>query len=236
MLTSKQIKFIKSLTLKKNRILHKCFIVEGEKMISDLLKSSFEILDLYASDKWSNSEVDYIKLSSKQLQRISQFKNANKVIAIVKIPEKIILKDTGVTLVLDQIQDPGNFGTIIRICDWFGVKQIICSNDTVDMYNSKVVQSSMGSIFRVNIFYRNLAEYLKNVTNPVYATLKNGNSIKKIKRNKNCHIIIGNESKGISNNLFSYVDEKFSINQTSSDVDSLNVAVATGIILYDFCA
>ncbi len=236
MLTSKQIKFIKSLTLKKNRILHKCFIVEGEKMISDLLKSSFEILDLYASDKWSNSEVDYIKLSSKQLQRISQFKNANKVIAIVKIPEKIILKDTGVTLVLDQIQDPGNFGTIIRICDWFGVKQIICSNDTVDMYNSKVVQSSMGSIFRVNIFYRNLAEYLKNVTNPVYATLKNGNSIKKIKRNKNCHIIIGNESKGISNNLFSYVDEKFSINQTSSDIDSLNVAVATGIILYDFCA
>ena len=205
-------------------------------MISDLLKSSFEILDLYASDKWNNSEVDYIKLSSKQLQRISQFKNANKVIAIVKIPEKIILKDTGVTLVLDQIQDPGNFGTIIRICDWFGVKQIICSNDTVDMYNSKVVQSSMGSIFRVNIFYKNLVEYLKNVNNTVYATLKNGNSIKKIKKNKNCHIIIGNESKGISNNLFSYVDEKFSINQTSSDVDSLNVAVATGIILYDFCA
>ena len=205
-------------------------------MISDLLKSSFEILDLYASDKWNNSEVDYIKLSSKQLQRISQFKNANKVIAIVKIPEKIILKDTGVTLVLDQIQDPGNFGTIIRICDWFGVKQIICSNDTVDMYNSKVVQSSMGSIFRVNIFYKNLVEYLKNVNNPVYATLKNGNSIKKIKKNKNCHIIIGNESRGISNNLFSYVDEKFSINQTSSDVDSLNVAVATGIILYDFCA
>ncbi len=236
MLTSKQIKFIKSLSFKKNRILHKCFIVEGEKMISDLLKSSFEILDLYASDKWNNSEVDYIKLSSKQLQRISQFKNANKVIAIVKIPEKIILKDTGVTLVLDQIQDPGNFGTIIRICDWFGVKQIICSNDTVDMYNSKVVQSSMGSIFRVNIFYKNLVEYLKNVNNPVYATLKNGNSIKKIKKNKNCHIIIGNESKGISNNLFSYVDEKFSINQTSSDVDSLNVAVATGIILYDFCA
>lgn len=236
MLTSKQIKFIKSLTLKKNRILHKCFIVEGEKMISDLLKSSFEILDLYASDKWGNSEVDYIKLSSKQLQRISQFKNANKVIAIVKIPEKNILEDTGVTLVLDQIQDPGNFGTIIRICDWFGVKQIICSNDTVDMYNSKVVQSSMGSIFRVNIFYKNLVEYLKNVNNPVYATLKNGNSIKKIKKNKNCHIIIGNESKGISNNLFSYVDEKFSINQTSSDVDSLNVAVATGIILYDFCA
>ena len=219
MLTSKQIKFIKSLSLKKNRILHKCFIVEGEKIISDLLKSSFEILDLYASDKWNNSEVDYIKLSSKQLQRISQFKNANKVIAIVKIPEKIILKDTGVTLVLDQIQDPGNF-----------------SNDTVDMYNSKVVQSSMGSIFRVNIFYKNLVEYLKNVNNPVYATLKNGNSIKKIKKNKNCHIIIGNESRGISNNLFSYVDEKFSINQTSSDVDSLNVAVATGIILYDFCA
>ena len=236
MLTSKQIKFIKSLSLKKNRILHKCFIVEGEKIISDLLKSSFEILDLYASDKWNNSEVDYIKLSSKQLQRISQFKNANKVIAIVKIPEKIILKDTGVTLVLDQIQDPGNFGTIIRICDWFGVKQIICSNDTVDMYNSKVVQSSMGSIFRVNIFYKNLVEYLKNVNNPVYATLKNGNSIKKIKKNKNCLIIIGNESRGISNNLFSYVDEKFSINQTSSDVDSLNVAVATGIILYDFCA
>ena len=236
MITSKQIKFIKSLSLKKNRILHKCFIVEGEKMISDLLKSSFEILDLYASDKWNNSEVDYIKLSSKQLQRISQFKNANKVIAIVKIPEKIILKDTGVTLVLDQIRDPGNFGTIIRICDWFGVKQIICSNDTVDMYNSKVVQSSMGSIFRVNIFYKNLVEYLKNVNNPVYATLKNGNSIKKIKKNKNCHIIIGNESRGISNNLFSYVDEKFSINQTSSDVDSLNVAVATGIILYDFCA
>ena len=236
MLTSKQIKFIKSLSLKKNRILHKCFIVEGEKIISDLLKSSFEILDLYASDKWNNSEVDYIKLSSKELQRISQFKNANKVIAIVKIPEKIILKDTGVTLVLDQIQDPGNFGTIIRICDWFGVKQIICSNDTVDMYNSKVVQSSMGSIFRVNIFYKNLTEYLKNVNNPVYATLKNGNSIKKIKKNKNCHIIIGNESRGISNNLFSYVDEKFSINQTSSDVDSLNVAVATGIILYDFCA
>ena len=219
-----------------------------EKVYLDMEERDFEEnfnQAILSNSLFNEKKVVFIKLKKNRLNKelIASFKliseaNTESLILIEtqSISKKIILKDTGVTLVLDQIQDPCNFCTIIRICDWFGVKQIICSNDTVDMYNSKVVQSSMGSIFRVNIFYKNLVEYLKNVNNPVYATLKNGNSIKKIKKNKNCHIIIGNESRGISNNLFSYVDEKFSINQTSSDVDSLNVAVATGIILYDFCA
>ena len=151
MITKNQIKYIRGLSLKKNRMKNQCFIVEGEKSLSELLGSSFEVVELFALKDWINENKEVFEkaqaVSSIELERISNLKSPNKVLAVVKMrKQETIQKKLAVTLVLDDINDPGNLGTIIRMCDWFGVKQIICSENTVDIYNPKVVQSAMGSL------------------------------------------------------------------------------------------
>ena len=235
MITKNQIQLIKSLSLRKNRLKRKLFLVEGDKNVLELIKSDFDVHTIFANSNWSklNPTVNVSLVSNNELLRISNQKNPNNVLAIACIKESKIFNERGLVLVLDDISDPGNLGTIIRTCDWFGVRSIICSNNTVDVYNPKVVQSTMGSLFRVKVMYTDLAKYLKKVKSDVYGTLFDGKNIKKVGFKDNIHIVMGNESNGISKEISEYITEKIKINSKSTKVDSLNVAVATSIILYE---
>tara|TARA_Y100001978_G_scaffold164805_1_gene151961 strand:- start:983 stop:1699 length:717 start_codon:yes stop_codon:yes gene_type:complete len=236
MLSSSDIKRINKLHHKVNRKKIGQFIVEGDKCVKELLLSSFNVIELYAVKDWKNT-VDNTQVkhvSSSKLQRISGFKKANKVIAIANISDCIHDFKHDITLVLDDISDPGNLGTIIRLADWYSIKGIVCSENSVDMYNNKVIQSSMGSIFRVNLMYKNLSSYLSNVNTNIYGAFKTGNNIRSNKFDKDCHLILGNESRGISEDLKIYIDENISIKKFGNEIDSLNVAVSAGIILHEF--
>ena len=240
MISKSQIKYIKGLSLKKNRIKKQCFIVEGEKCLAELLNSSFEIVELFALKDWidENKAVsDKIQVVSfNELERISNLKSPNKVVAVVKIKkQEIIQQKSAIILVLDDINDPGNLGTIIRMCDWFGVKQIMCSENTVDIYNPKTVQSAMGSLFRVNIVYADLSTYLAKVTTPIYGAYMDGENVKDIEINQKAHLVMGNEANGISEKAEKYISKRVAIKNIGGNTESLNVAVATSILLHEFC-
>tara|TARA_B100000214_G_scaffold204800_1_gene148495 strand:- start:2215 stop:2931 length:717 start_codon:yes stop_codon:yes gene_type:complete len=235
MITKNQIKFIKSLKLKKNRLKHQLFIVEGEKNVKELLDSDYKFINIYATKYWinHNREINAINVTSNELKYISNQTNPNEVLAIVKINNYKNFSKSGVILVLDEINNPGNMGTILRICDWFGIYNIVCSNNTVDIYNPKVVQASMGSIFRVRVIYTNLLDYLLKVNTPVYGAFLDGENVRKISFPKNFHLVVGNEANGISENITSLISKKVSIPNFSRKIDSLNVAVATSIFLHE---
>jgi TrmH family RNA methyltransferase len=241
MITKNQIKYIRGLSLKKNRIKEKCFVVEGEKCLAELLNSSFEIVELFALKDWideNKAVFDKIQgISFKELERISNLKSPNKVLAVVKMKEQeIIQSKSTVTLVLDGINDPGNLGTIIRMCDWFGVKKIICSENTADIYNPKVVQSTMGSLFRTHIIYADLSAYLAKVKTPIYGAHMDGENVKNIEINQKVHLVMGNEANGISEKSEKYISKKVAIKNIGGNTESLNVAVATSILLHEFCS
>ncbi len=238
MITKNQIKYIRGLALKKNRVKEQCFIVEGEKSVAELLNSSFQIIDLFATKQWiaENSYEKANEVTVAELARISNLKSANNVLAVVSIPEEKQGSSDGLILVLDDVNDPGNLGTIIRMCDWFGVRQIVCSKNTVDIYNSKVVQSTMGSLFRVDIMYVDLVTYLAKVNTPIYGAFMEGENIKSISASKNIHLIMGNEANGISKEVEKYISKKVTINNVGGNTESLNVAVATSILLHEFCS
>jgi TrmH family RNA methyltransferase len=236
-ITKNQIKYIRGLALKKNRVKEQCFVVEGEKSVAELLKSSFQIIDLFATKQWiaENNYDNANEVSVTELARISNLKSANNVLAVVKFNEEIKEKISGVTLVLDDINDPGNLGTIIRVCDWFGVEQIVCSKNTVDFYNPKVVQSTMGSLFRVSVLYTDLNKYLAKTTTPIYGAFMDGENIKSSNNNENIHLVMGNEANGISKEVEKYISKKVAIKNIGGNTESLNVAMATAILLYEFC-
>jgi len=236
-ITKNQIKYIRGLALKKNRVKEQCFVVEGEKSVAELLRSSFQIIDLFATKQWiaENNYDNANEVSVTELARISNLKSANNVLAVVKFNEEIKEKILGVTLVLDDINDPGNLGTIIRVCDWFGVEQIVCSKNTVDFYNPKVVQSTMGSLFRVSVLYTDLNKYLAKTTTPIYGAFMDGENIKSSNTNENIHLVMGNEANGISKEVEKYISKKVAIKNIGGNTESLNVAMATAILLYEFC-
>ena len=240
MISKNQIKFIKSLSLKKNRVKAQLFVAEGEKIVNELLNSKFEIEHIYATKQFSginSSDKSAVTVvSSEELSRISNLTSPNNVLAIVRVGQKELENNTGITLVLDDVNDPGNLGTIIRICDWFGVTQLICSANTVDCYNPKVVQSAMGSLFRVNITYLDLATYLDDIDTPIYGAYMNGVDVKGQEFPKQAHLIMGNEANGISESISKYITNKVSIKNIGGNAESLNVAVATSILLYEFCS
>jgi len=234
-ITKNQIKFIKSLSLKKNRIKEQLFIAEGEKVVSELLRSDFEIKNIYATKEWKVSNDNITQISNAELQRISNLKSPNKVLAVVQFKNHKIIKHDGITLVLDEINDPGNLGTIIRMCDWFGVKQIICSKNTVDIFNPKVVQSAMGSAFRVQVNYTDLENYLSDIKTPIYGAFMDGENLKEVKIPKSAHLVMGNEANGISAEINKLITDKVAIKNIGKSAESLNVAVATSILLHVFC-
>ena len=240
MISKNQIKFIKSLYLKKNRIKAQLFVVEGEKIVNELLNSKFEIEHIYATKQFSwinsNQKLAVTLVSNEELSRISNLTSPNNVLAIVRLSQQELKNNTGITLVLDDVNDPGNLGTIIRMCDWFGVTQLICSNNTVDCYNPKVIQSAMGSLFRVNIKYLYLATYLSNINTPIYGAYMNCADVKGQDLPKHSHLIMGNEANGISEAISEYITNKVSIKNVGKNAESLNVAVATSILLHEFCS
>ena len=240
MLANSRAKYIQSLGQKKARDEEGVFIAEGPKIVDELLASGKSgIQHLYALQDWIEANHDkcsgipLVEVDETDLQRISQLTTSNQVLAVVKkyeTPGHIVT--TGKRLLaLDMIQDPGNLGTIIRICDWFGVEQIICSRDCADMYNPKVVQSTMGSFVRVSLFYTDLDQWLgqqRGVT--VYAAALAGKDVTEMDKIPEGVIVIGNESKGIRPEVIKKVDEYITIPRRGK-AESLNAAVATGIIL-----
>ena len=211
-------------------------------MVNEIQNSSFVIRDIYVTNDCSlriNDNIDIHNISANNLKRLTNFKTPNKVLAIVeKIEERFDFEDisNGIILMLDGIKDPGNFGTIIRLCDWFNVKNIICSKDTVDLYNPKVIQATMGSISRVNVFYKDLVDIISNLPmeTHIYAASMEGKDIKDIIIKKNSILVLGNESVGISNNIRKLITNKIAIRREKDGAESLNVAIAASIMLYEF--
>ena len=189
MISRNQIKFVKSLQQKKYKILNKSFVVESTKNVLEILSSSYDISYIFATSSWINSNkisstLEINEVTKNDLKRISGQKTASEVLAVVKMPEFQNFFDfSGVNIALDNINDPGNFGTIIRTCDWYGIKNIYCSENSVDLYNPKLVQSTMGSISRVNVFYTNLNRMISNLDDcvVVYSIAINGTDIRDVK-------------------------------------------------------
>ncbi|RZK48701.1 MAG: RNA methyltransferase [Pedobacter sp.] len=241
MLSKSQISFIKSLHLKKFRKSEGLFIVEGLKSITEFINSSFKIHSIYIDlDYFSEypnlpTNIHRIDTNEINLKKISGLQQPQGALALIYIPnnkqiDPKVLKNK-FTLVLDDIQDPGNFGTILRTADWFGIENIICSKGTVDMYNLKVVQSTMGALSRINIYYEDLPEFLSNISIPIYGALLNGESIYNTSFKKEGLIILGNEGHGISEKLLDFIQKPVTIPKVGLS-ESLNVAISAAI----FCS
>ena len=236
-LSKNHLKLITSLQQKKYRMKHNLFVAEGTKVVGEFLDSNFELDRLFCVDNLDynyNDKVTFI--SNNELKKISTLKSPNNVLAVFKIPESLNLINEGLILVLDEINDPGNLGTIIRLCDWFGVDQLVCSLNTVDCFNAKVVQSSMGSLTRMSIVYTELEPYLLKSELPKFATLMNAKSVYETELPKNAVIIMGNEANGINNRILKLLDNSISIPRFGKlqKTESLNVANATAILLSEF--
>ncbi len=237
-ISKNQLKIITSLSQKKYRQKHKLFIAEGVKVVSELLNSTFEIDTLFATDDYQtkHSSGKIIRISDKDLQKISNLKSPNKVVGLFKIPEEKSPQSKGLIVALDAVNDPGNLGTIIRLCDWFGVSQLVCSKDTVDCYNQKVVQASMGSLTRISVNYLDLETYLKDSKLPTFIADMDGENVYTTKLPKEAILIMGNEANGVSNEIKSLIKNKISIPRfgKTQETESLNVATATAILLSEF--
>ncbi|HPH31520.1 MAG TPA: RNA methyltransferase [Chitinophagaceae bacterium] len=239
MLGKSKIKYIQSLGQKKFRDEAGLFIAEGPKIVSELLKTCpAQVKQVFAVKEWLTEHefltrgVQTETILEQELEKISQLKTPNKVLALVEYAASNELQLKGqLSIGLCGIQDPGNLGTIIRIADWFGVTQVICSEDSADLYNPKVIQSTMGSIARVNVFYTDLANLLSELKDfPVFATVLDGEDVKTVGRQSQGIILIGNESKGIPPEILSIANKRLTISRKGG-AESLNAGVATGIIL-----
>jgi len=236
-LSKNQIKVVKSLSQKKNRQQLGLFIVEGVKGISEFLNSDYSLVNLYTTKPIFEAPEELVSLiSDADLKKITALKNPNTALAVFKIPEPKQDLDPGLVVALDDVRDPGNLGTIIRLCDWYGVKSLICSLNTVDCFNSKVVQATMGSLTRVNVQYVDLESYLKTHSTEVFGTFLEGENIYSSSLPERGIIVLGNEGNGISEAIESQVDRKVTIPQfgTVKATESLNVANATAILLSEF--
>ena len=236
MISKNEVKYIQSLCHKKQRQQDGLFIAEGPKIIEELLNSNYTIHKLFAVKEWIANNplqsIDTAEVSGMELEKISSLQTPNQVLALVKakIATEPVLKGK-LSLVLDGIQDPGNLGTIIRIADWFGVNEIICSADTAELYNPKVVQSTMGSFIRVNVWYGDLKTFLNsNKKLPVYGTMLQGKSIYAIDKPKEGLLIIGNEGRGIREEIIPFIKYPVTIPRIGG-AESLNAGVAAGIVV-----
>lgn len=239
MLSKSQVKYIQSLGQKKFRDEAGLFIAEGPKIVSELIsRCPAQVKEVFALEDWLNEQpslpagISASIISPEELEKISQLKTPNCVLALVSFftDEPIQLRGR-LSIGLCGIQDPGNLGTIIRIADWFGISQVICSEDSADRYNPKVVQSTMGSIARVQVSYTDMEALLRdNADLPVYATVLDGEDVKTTTPPTEGLILIGNESKGIPEGILALANKRITISRKGG-AESLNAGVATGIIL-----
>lgn len=240
MISKSQIKFIKSLQLKKYRKEEQCFVVDGEKGVKEVLNSDFQIVMLLFTESFGEKQegilrdvnADKLIVSEKQLAQLSSFQSNESVLAVVRQkPNQLpALEHNEFILALDDIRDPGNLGTIIRTADWFGIRKIIASEQTTDCYNPKVVNSTMGSFTRVQVGYGNLLEVIPQWEASVYGTFMEGEDVHSKSFEKRGVIVIGNEANGISAEIQSLITDKITI-PGAKGAESLNAAVATGIVL-----
>lgn len=238
MVSKNQIKLITSLQHKKYRNEHQLFIAEGVKVIQELLLSNIVLEHLFVTE----AIFEKINLSQKtgineaDMKRISALTSPSSCLAIFKIPKALKIEEKGLIVALDDIRDPGNLGTIIRLCDWFGVSQLVCSQETVDVYNPKVIQATMGSITRVNVNYVNLYEFVSKTSLPVFGTFMDGKNIYKETLPTDGVLIFGNEANGISPTLEKSIKNRIAIPRFGDvqQTESLNVATATAIFLSEF--
>ena len=239
MLSKNQIKFITSLQQKKYRFANQMFFAEGIKVIEELLESNFQLEHLYTTE---NNNFGGVALENKtliseaDLKKITALATPNNCLAVFKFTQAKPINENGLIVALDTIRDPGNLGTILRLCDWFGIEQIICSNDTVDIYNPKVIQATMGSIARVNVSYIDLESYISQSNLAVFGTFMDGENIYKSDLPQRGILIMGNEANGISAEIEKLVKHRLSIPRFGSiqKTESLNVATATAIVLSEF--
>jgi len=238
MLTKNQIKYITQLKQKKFRDLNKVFVAEGFKVINELLNSTLQLEHIYTT-KQLNFDVSkefVTEITEADLKKISSLTTPNDCLAVFRMKEDRFPQPNGLKIALDNVRDPGNLGTIIRLCDWFGIADLICSNETVDVYNTKVVQATMGSLTRVNIFYTDLTDYLKDTDDPIFGTFMDETNIYKTDLPTSGIIVMGNEANGISKEIEALVTAKIAIPRFGDlqQTESLNVATATAIILSEF--
>jgi len=241
MLSKAQISLLTSLQNKKYRKQHGLFIVEGIKSVQEFISSSYQVESIFYTDD-ANTKVGKIshniksyQLTETEFQKISTLKSPQGILALVKLPKQQQIKVNDLrncyNIVLDDVQDPGNLGTIIRTAEWFGIKHIICSIGTVDAYNPKVVQATMGSLSRIQIYYVDLHEFISSTDLPVYGALLNGQSIYQTEWGAEGLIVMGNEGNGISTAILALIDQAVTIPRIGQ-AESLNVAVATTV----FCS
>ncbi|MDO4228318.1 MAG: RNA methyltransferase [Capnocytophaga sp.] len=235
MVTKNQIKLIQKLQQKKYRFEHQMFVVEGKKSIIEFLHPKFEVEFILATEHFSSDlPQNKIQLTTKEeLKKMSFLKNPDQGIAVFKIPKLQSIRHEGLILALDDVRDPGNLGTIIRLCDWFGVEHLVCSEQSVDCYNPKVVQASMGSLTRVNVHYTDLYSFLNETPLSIFATTMNSENVYKTSLPKDFILIMGNEANGISERISKLATKNISIPRFGAlqQAESLNVATATAILL-----
>ena len=248
MLSKNRIKLIRSLENRKSRRENQLYLVEGDKWVKEALKHGLDLHSIYATEEWLRSNAprinekttEIIQVGDKDLVRASLQKNPNEALALVRMGSEpdLFTSPEGYIMVLCTIQDPGNLGTLVRLCDWFGIKRIVCSVDTADIYNPKAVQATMGSLCRVEVLYTDLAGYLPEMKTrykiPVWGTFMDGQSLSGLAAPEKGLILFGNESSGIPDELSGFVDMRVSIPPGGDQpvVDSINVAAAAAIVLY----
>ena len=234
MVTKSELKYIQSLSDKKVRLETGCFIAEGVKLVGEMIVAGYPLKAVYALDSWESPDatLEVTRIEAFELEKMSMLQTPNQVLAVAMMPQK---KETlnlagPLTIVLDGIQDPGNLGTIIRTADWFGITQIVASEDTVDVYNPKVIGATMGSFMRVSVTYKNLADWMPTVKLPVYGALLEGENVFTIKTPQKGLLVIGSEGKGIRENIIDFVTHPVTIPKTGG-AESLNAGIAAGIII-----
>ena len=240
MITKNQIKYINSLQQKKFRVEHQSFVVEGAKSVLELLKANFEIELLFVTDDFFREhEAIFQTLSiqpeivkSEELEKAGSFSSNNAALALVKTKEngELLVDEKEFALILDDIRDPGNLGTIIRVADWYGITKIICSPSTVDFYNPKVINATMGSFTRVSLYYVDLENFIKNQQVNIYGTLLDAENIHHTRFSDSGYIVIGNEANGISEKVTKLITHKITIPRFGG-AESLNAGIATAVVL-----
>jgi RNA methyltransferase, TrmH family len=236
MLSKANIKFIKSLQVKKYRKQEQCFVVEGAKSVMELLASDFEVVKLLATEKFLDeypvsTKAEVIAVTEKELEGVGEFQTNATALAVARMkPNKMFTASPDeFALVLDDIRDPGNLGTIIRTADWFGIGKIIASPDTADLYNPKVISSTMGSFIRVDVLYTPLEDYLAKSSLQIFGAYLEGKNVHDVTYGKGGLIVIGSESHGISSGLERFITQRITIPRFGK-AESLNAAIATAII------
>lgn len=236
MISKSQIKLITGLNRKKYRDTHGLFVAEGPKVIRELLDEGMTLAGLFTTvpEEWADMQLT--EISQEELKKISFLSTPHQSLALFKIPQFQAPHLSGLSVALDALRDPGNLGTIIRLCDWFGIRHLICSLDTADCYNPKVVQASMGSLARVQVHYLDLEDFLKNSSLPVYGGFMDGASVYTEQLPETAILVLGNEANGISAEIESLVTHRISIPRFGNvrKTESLNVATAGAILLNEF--